>query len=119
MNIVITGVDELKKNLSQLQAKSTDASAKALRKITLDLKGKSQRLAPVKIGDLRRSAFSESNHLEGTVGFEQVYATYQHEHTEFVHPKGGEAKYLEKPYQASIQMYINMISNEIKKATGA
>lgn len=35
--------------------------------------------------------------IDAEVSFNTVYAAAQHEGTEFTHPKGGEAKYLERP----------------------
>lgn len=45
----------------------------------------------------------------GSVIVDQVYAHYQHEHLEFRHPRGGEAKFLERPlfdhYRGYFQNY--------------
>jgi hypothetical protein len=37
---------------------------------------------------------------------DQVYAHYQHEHLDFHHPRGGEAKYLEGPLYAHFRDYL-------------
>jgi hypothetical protein len=114
MNIVLEGVDELNKILKSIPARCNKAVNKALKKITEDLKGKAQRLAPVDLGDLRGSAFAEVNDLDGTVGFTEPYATRQHEEISYNHPKGGEPKYLEKPYKANRDKYIKAIGDAIK-----
>jgi hypothetical protein len=44
--------------------------------------------------------------IEAQVVVDQVYAHYQHEHVEFRHPVGGQAKYLEAPLMASYRDYL-------------
>jgi hypothetical protein len=44
--------------------------------------------------------------LHGQVEVDQVYAHYQHEHVEFHHPRGGQAKYLEAPLLAGYKDYL-------------
>lgn len=50
---------------------------------------------PVDDGILRRSGKLRSDGLEATVAFTAPHAWLQHEKTEYQHPNGGEAKYLE------------------------
>lgn len=116
MTISVTGAAEFNKYMRRLAASAPKTSTIVLRKITLDLKGKAMRLAPVKKGDLRRSAFAENNDSEGTVGFTEVYATRQHEHVEYIHPKGGQAKYLEEPFNENQERYKDMIVQAIMGA---
>jgi len=56
--------------------------------------------APVKSGALRGSGSlwveEEGDTISGEVRFNAKYAARQHEHVEYAHPQGGEAKYLEK-----------------------
>lgn len=64
----------------------------------------SKRLAPIDEGVLRSSIGSSSHEsgifrqdgLTGYVGTRLVYAWYQHENESLNHPRGGEAKYMEK-----------------------
>ena len=44
---------------------------------------------------------------------DQVYAHYQHEHLDFRHPRGGEAKYLERPLYEHYRDYLEAYSNEV------
>lgn len=61
--------------------------------------GEAQRRAPVLEGTLRASGNSELIAEGGSVStvlsFSTPYAARQHEETEWNHPQGGEAKYLE------------------------
>lgn len=107
---------ELQKLLKLMPDNTNNAVHKELQKITLDLQGKAQRLAPVDTGDLRGSAFAEVDNLDGTVGFTEPYSLSQHENVGFKHPKGGESKYLETPYKENKDKYVDAISKAAKKA---
>lgn len=48
--------------------------------------------------------------IVASVEVNQVYAHYQHEHLEFRHPRGGQAKYLETPLMLSYRLYLAMIA---------
>lgn len=105
--------DKMKSNV---KATTTQAMAD----VALDCLGKSVERAPVEFGDLRGSGFAEVNEttiamgnkdggvddlgvpgedqgdtIQAAVGFTAPYAFNQHEHTEYEHPMGGQAKYLE------------------------
>jgi hypothetical protein len=88
-----------------------------------DLKGKSQDEAPVDLGDLKGNC-SDPNLEESagditvTVGYSLPYALRQHEHTEYNHPKGGKAKYLEDPYKRNESRYLKFIGESIKETLG-
>lgn len=53
--------------------------------------------------------------LVGEVVFNTEYATYQHEELELKHPKGGEAKYLQKPLYENADNYVQGIARAIKR----
>jgi len=116
MIININGQDELGKFLRTLPHKVDSAVEKELKIIAADLQGKAQELAPVDTGDLRGSAFNEGKGITATVGFNEPYATSQHENVELRHPKGGQAKYLETTYKENAQNYIDGIGKAIKRA---
>jgi len=108
--------------------------------ITLDCLGKSVQRAPVDLGDLRGSGHADingkriatgnrdgsissgdvsemsGNKIEGIVGFTEPYALKQHEDLTLNHPKGGEAKYLEKTLDENSDKYINYLANEVKNS---
>lgn len=92
----------------------------AVADVALDCLGRSVERAPVETGDLRGSGYASVNgstiargkedgsisasgappansgdKIDAEIGFTSSYAFVQHEHTEFNHPMGGQAKYLE------------------------
>lgn len=116
--VTIKGMSKFEKLLEDMPEKVKDEAEYALSRACLDLQGKAQRLAPVLHGDLRGSAFSEVNGLDGVVGFVEPYALRQHEEVGYRHPKGGEAKFLETPYKENVEKYINSISAAMKRGSG-
>jgi hypothetical protein len=58
-----------------------------------------------RIEELRRRVGSEKITAVCTV--DQVYAHYIHEHLEFHHPRGGEAKFLERPLFERYRDYLS------------
>lgn len=77
--------------------------------MTLDLKRRAVQRAPIQTGDLRGSADTRvkdnSGQVEGLVGFSSEYAIEQHENLTYNHPRGGEAKFLERPYLENRERY--------------
>lgn len=111
MSIEIEGLRELEAKLNKVLSESDTINHKALNDVALDLLGKSIELAPIDKGDLRGSGSAKINDNEAIVGFSEPYAVVQHEHTEYSHPRGGEAKYLEKPFRENINKYIKHIAD--------
>lgn len=115
---------ELNTQIEAALKRNPKATAEAVRDCLLDLAGESARRAPVDTGDLRNDCTAELNgqtvfarlapagpampslRAFGTVGYGLPYALRQHEETEYVHPKGGEAKYLEKPFNERSALYL-------------
>jgi hypothetical protein len=58
-----------------------------------------------RIAELRRMAGGGAR-LTGTVTCDQRYAAAQHEHLEWHHPRGGSAKYLERPLMDNYRDYL-------------
>lgn len=140
MNTGLEGLQELQRNFTSLLDKTKKVNGKAMTDITLDLLGKAVNNAPVDIGDLRGSATAKVGRIKvakgnkdggidiigegeaqenvtvATIGFEEPYAVKQHEHTEYEHPQGGEAKYLEKPFRESTNKYIDYIADANREA---
>lgn len=42
------------------------------------------------------------------------YAEIQHENTDFNHPNGGKAKYIEDPFNAGVQRIVSRLEGELK-----
>jgi len=115
---------ELNAQIEAALKRNPKATADAVRDCLLDLAGESAHRAPVDTGDLRNNCTAELNgqtvfarlapagpalpslRAFGTVGYGLPYALRQHEELDYVHPKGGEAKYLEKPFLENVSRYI-------------
>lgn len=109
-------MDELKINFDAPLSIAKTVGQKSIEDCGLDLLGKSKLLAPIDKGDLRGSGSMESGNLEVYVGFNTPYAVRQHEHTEYNHPQGGQAKYLEEPYNDNVDKYINHVADALRNA---
>lgn len=112
-----------------------------------DLLGRSQRLAPIEEGTLRGSAElaiivngirlagagakgeamilvralagrGELRTVDAEVAFTEIYAAAQHEGVKFVHPLGGQAKYLEQPLGEQARRYGRIIDLAGRRALG-
>lgn len=111
-------------------------TARRVRACLVDLAGESARRAPVDAGDLRNDCTAKlgtdtvfSNGHEGAQGranlssFGEVsyglpYALRQHEDLANNHPRGGEAKYLERPFgerKGRYEKYLAAIPEEVLK----
>ena len=86
-----------------------------------DLQSKSVDRAPIDTGKLRESCVVDdiemSNHVVKIGYTKEVdeYSMVQHERLDFNHPNGGEAKYLENPFNENIQRYKEKIGEGIKE----
>lgn len=113
----------------------------ALRKSGLDLKQRSKDQAPIDTGDLRgncavldedgyvpggdpsvtqdidgkRAELQPPKALRVRVGYALPYALAQHENLALNHPMGGNAKYLESPFEANRQKYEDFIYKAVGK----
>ena len=79
--------------------------------IALDLGSKCSDAAPVENGDLRGDLANPRKKGDFSIGswFEFTLYGEQHEHTEYNHPRGGGAKFLEKPFRENVNKYIDAI----------
>lgn len=97
------------------------AVIRAVTNIGEDLLGKAQRDAPIEEGTLRGSGDVDieldANAVWATVSFNTVYAARQHEELDWVHPKGGKAKYLEANLQADQSRYERILGLAVANAT--
>lgn len=63
--------------------------------------------------DVLRQMTGRGQRVTMSVTVDQVYAHYQHERLDLHHPRGGEAKYLEKPLYEHYRDYLESYSNEV------
>ena len=91
----------------------------ALLKAAEDLKEESSAQAPIDKGDLRADCQIDSSKLNSdltvAVGYSLDYAMEQHENLEYNHPNGGKAKFLEDPFNANVEKYIEMVKDGAEK----
>lgn len=94
----------LTKGLKRHDAKARRKIKRLFKMHMIDTQGEAQRRAPVDTGFLRGDVDPNKTALTvevtrrglllGTIYFLAEYAEPQHEHTEFIHPLGGQSKYL-------------------------
>lgn len=133
LNDVISNIQDAVDNLEH---GSTTGLADALLYVATE----SQQKAPVDSGDLRGSVLVElegtkiaegqksggisisgsmpDTATSGTVSFNTPYAAAQHEHTEYDHPKGGQAKYLESTLVQGKSRILHLIAGGIMDEFG-
>ena len=85
--------------VSSILSKCKDAVHSELQDILV----KSKALVPVEDGDLRDSGTVTVNNTEGVVSYNTPYAVRQHEDMTLRHPRGGQAKYLERVLPKNVQ----------------
>lgn len=89
----------------------------ALNKSAHDLMIQSTNQIPVDSGSLRSDCNTQVSRLDSRwimrVGYSLPYALAQHEDIGQNHPTGGKAKYLEDPYNESIDKYKEYIKEAI------
>jgi hypothetical protein len=116
------------------------ATAQAVTDVAVDCISRAVERAPVEFGDLRGSGYASVNGTtvatgndDGTVsvagtpdatadgsavaeiGFAAPYAFVQHEHVEFNHPLGGEAKYLESVVVENSGRWKKHLADSVRK----
>jgi hypothetical protein len=69
-----------------------------------------------RIDDLRKKV--GSGKIVASCEVNQVYAHYIHEHLEFRHPRGGQAKYLQRPLMDRYRDYISDYARTVLKDGG-
>lgn len=125
-NTGVSGIEELNKEFSRRLKNLNTYLPSALLACGLDLSSASAKLAPIESGDLRNSAHAQlldDNTVE--VGFNLPYARRQHDNLDYRHDRtdgyrrpdgttvnliaGGQALYLEEPFNARVNNYIDYI----------
>lgn len=112
----ISGLKEVYKNLNITEEEIVKAALKGQKVLAQNILGESQKLVPVDTGTLKRSGHVSTEGNTTTISYNTPYALKQHEDASLNHPKGGEPKYLERPFNEKVQEYENYISTEVYKA---
>ena len=123
----------LNAQLKRAFAANPKETVKAARECLLDLADISKERAPLLSGDLRSdctavlngtviftkqkptgSAVSPKLSAFGAVGYSLPYSVRQHEELGYNHPLGGEAKFLERPFNENKARYIKRFQRIVK-----
>ena len=102
------------------KAKLLKATSRALYLSLAEIQSTAVNLAPIEQGALRSSATITpprviGRRVGGGLSFPMVYAAVQHEGESFNHPRGGEAKYLQKAADAHKSRVAAHIDREINR----
>lgn len=100
MALYLTGVEAAMSQIASILGRTPDTGAEGMNDVVLDIGSRAADRAPVETGALRgsmeHSVTVEGDEIVGEIRFTEKYAAAQHEHLEYNHPLGGEAKYLER-----------------------
>lgn len=100
MAFELTGIQDVMAQVARALENAGGLTEEGLLDVTVDIGSRAAERAPVETGALRGSMTAtveqDGDQLVGEVRFTEKYAAAQHEHVEYAHPQGGEAKYLEK-----------------------
>lgn len=116
--IKIDGFKEVYQKLGLLEEEIDKAALKGVKKLAEVILGESQQLVPVDTGLLKDSGLvsTDKKNQIVTIAYNTPYARKQHEDTTLNHPKGGQAKYLERPFNeksGELETYVGEAINKV------
>lgn len=116
--IKIDGFKEIYKNLGLLEEEIIKAALKGTKKLGENILGESQKLVPVDSGTLKESGVVslDKSAQVVTISYNTPYARKQHEDNTLNHPNGGQAKYLEQPFNERASKLESFVGDSIHKA---
>jgi hypothetical protein len=118
----LKGLADVTARIGQIISKQSDVTADSMQDIVSDIHEGAAERAPIETGTLRGTAYDEVeaqvDQVVGSVHFPEPYAAVQHEHVEFDHPLGGEAKYLEKEMLEKAENMRDQLGAELSKLFG-
>lgn len=96
----------------------------AIQDVAQDVASQGSLRAPIEFGVLRGSIYAETafkideikKRITVNVVARTPYAFVQHEREDFNHPRGGEAKYLTKPFQERLPRYRESVRQALREA---
>ena len=116
--IKIDGFKEVYQKLGLLEEEIDKAALRGVKKLAEVILGESQQLVPVDTGLLKDSGLvspDKKNQIV-TIAYNTPYARKQHEDMTLNHPKGGQAKYLERPFNeksGELETYVGESINKV------
>ena len=118
----LDGIDDVMKNLTAVLEQVPELTAEGLNEAAMDIGARAAEKAPVDTGDLRGSMTVDTIVYNGEaiseIRFNEKYAAVQHERLDFNHPKGGEAKYLEKAAIEKAEQVAQRVGKSFDEFTG-
>ena len=116
--IKIDGFKEVYQKLGLLEEEVDKAALKGVKKLAEVILGESQQLVPVDTGLLKDSGLvsTDKKNQIVTIAYNTPYARKQHEDMTLNHPKGGQAKYLERPFNeksGELETYVGESINKV------
>ena len=98
------------------------AAQSGLREAAEALLEESNARAPSLSGDLRAAGYVKIDDLTATIGYQSPkgydYIARQHEDLDYKHPRGGEAKFLEKAETAMRGRLERIVGNAVRSELG-
>jgi hypothetical protein len=116
--ISVKGINIVKNNLNKINKNSQIGFYKGIVQAGLYLQRESQKITPVDTGALVNSAFTDAVGngflTKVTVGYRGVYyAPFVHEHIEYRHKPGKQAKFLEQPAREKRPQMLKIIADQV------
>lgn len=110
--------------LDRLLAQAWFRLSGAIQDVAQDVASQGSLRAPFEFGVLRASIYAETafkideikKRITVNVVARTPYAFVQHEREDFNHPRGGEAKYLTKPFQERLPRYRESVRQALREA---
>lgn len=123
----IFGTQKLINNLKEAGPRGIKAVGAGLYLEGNNIMGDSKKQAPVDIATLKNSGYVtlpdvSGNNVTVELGFggpAKKYAVIQHERTDFKHPEGGKAKYLQDPLMSAAGGFAKNVNNYASHAFAA
>ena len=127
MSMTVTGLNDVKRRLQLANGRAKQAVGAGLYGVANNVMTAAKRIVPVDVGTLKGSGYvtmpeNKGNNItveEGFGGAAKDYAVVQHERTDYRHPGGGEAKYLEKPMMEQTGAFKHDVTAIARKAFDA
>jgi len=123
--VSVKGMKELNQQLEALGKDAKQALSMAMMQSAQDVANEADELVPVDEGILRASQDVKpkgmfTNRPNVTISYggpSAPYALVQHERTDYEHPGGGQAKYLEEPFNKETARWPYPLIERIKNAS--
>ena len=112
------GKVEFKWHGEEVKRRQREGRNKGLRDAVEHLLGAALPLVPLLDGPLENSGTTSVDESKGTaaVSFDTPYAVIQHESLDFHHPRKGQAKYLEQPFNTEKPVMLALIAAAERRA---